>query len=158
MKHYKTSACLSCDLFKKCTKNPRGRLIERSQHADLIYQNKVRTENNYEIYRRRQAIVEHPYGAIKRQWDFYYIMTKKSIKHASADVELIFTAYNLKRIFNLVDLNMLKMYLKRTAMFYWLNKTHLKAFYAVVNFEINVSVFFKSRNYCSGNGLYLPQN
>jgi hypothetical protein len=30
----------------------------------------------------RQAIVEHPYGVIKRQWDFYYIMTKKTIKRA----------------------------------------------------------------------------
>jgi hypothetical protein len=47
---------------------------------------------NYEIYRRRQAIVEHPYGVIKRQWGFYYNMTKKTIKHASADVGLIFTA------------------------------------------------------------------
>ena len=133
-------------------------LIDRSQHADLIYQNKVRIENNYEIYRRRQAIVEHPYGVIKRQWDFYYIMTKKSIKHASADVGLIFTTYNLKRIFNLVDLNILKMYLKRTALFYWLNTTHLKAFYGFLNFEIKRCVFYKIRNYCSGNGLYLLQN
>jgi hypothetical protein len=86
MKYYKTSACLSCKLLAKCTKNARGRLIERSQHAHLLYQNKIRIENNYEIYRRRLAIVEHPYGVIKRQWDFYYITTKKTIKHASADV------------------------------------------------------------------------
>ena len=158
MKHYKTSACLSCELFKKCTKNARGRLIERSQHADLIYQNKVRIEKNYETYRRRQAIVEHPYGVIKRQWDFYYIMTKKSIKHASADVGLIFTAYNLKRIFNLVDLNMLKMYLKRTALFYWPNSSYFKAFYDVIKFEIIVGVFLKRRNFYSVNGLYLLQN
>ena len=32
-----------------------------------------------ELYQKRQAIVEHPFGIIKRQWDFYYIMTKKSI-------------------------------------------------------------------------------
>ena len=157
MKHYKTSACLSCELFKKCTKNARGRLIERSQHADLIYQNKVRIENNYEIYRRRQAIVEHPYGVIKRQWDFYYIMTKKSIKHASADVGLIFTAYNLKRIFNLVDINMLKMYLKRTSLFYWRYKTDFKAFSGFIIFDLILYLFFKRRNYCSGNGLYLLQ-
>ena len=158
MKHYKTSACLSCELFAKCTKNARGRLIERSEHADLIYDNKVRIENNYEIYRRRQAIVEHPYGIIKRQWDFYYIMTKKTIKHASADVGLIFTAYNLKRIFNLVDLNMLKMYLKRTALFYWFRTTHFKAFYGLVKFELNGYLFLTQRNYCSGNGLYLLHN
>ncbi len=119
MKHYKTSACLTCELYKKCTKNAKGRLIERSQYADLIYENKVRIENNYEIYRRRQAIVEHPYGVIKRQWDFYYIMTKKTIKHASADVGLIFTAYNLRRIFNLIDQNLLKQYLKVLALYFW---------------------------------------
>ena len=155
MKHYKTSDCRSCELFKKCTKNARGRLIEPSEHADLIYQNKVRIENNYEIYRRRQAIVERHYGVIKHRWDFYHIMTKKTINHASADVELIFTAYNLKRIFNLVDLYMLKIYLKRTALFYWVNKTDFKAFYTSVNFEIIACVFFKRRNYCSLNGLYL---
>ena len=112
MKHYKTTACPSCALMEQCTKNKKGRLIERSQHADLIYQNKVRVEQNKELYRKRQAIVEHPYGIIKRQWDFYYIMTKKTIKHASADVGLIFTAFNLRRIINLIDPNLIKKYLK----------------------------------------------
>ena len=112
MKHYKTTACPSCALMEQCTKNKKGRLIERSQHADLIHQNKVRVEQNKELYRKRQAIVEHPYGIIKRQWDFYYIMTKKTIKHASADVGLIFTAFNLRRIINLIDPNLIKKYLK----------------------------------------------
>jgi hypothetical protein len=39
-------------------------------------------------------------------------MTKKSIKHATADVGLIFTCFNLRRIFNLLDQNELKKYLK----------------------------------------------
>ena len=38
--------------------------------------------------------------------------TKKSIKRASADVGLIFVCYNLRRIMNLVDKNLLKAYLK----------------------------------------------
>ena len=82
-------------------------------------------------------------------------MTKKTINHASADVELIFTDYNLKRLFNLVDLYMLKIYLKRTALFYSSHMTVFKALYDFVNFEINVDVIFKRRNYCSLNGLYL---
>lgn len=135
MKHYKTNACLTCTLFDKCTKNKKGRLIERSEHADLIYQNKVRIENNYEVYRRRQAIVEHPYGVIKRQWDFYYIMTKKTIKHASADVGLIFTAYNLRRIFNLIDKNVLKQYLKILSLLFWTKKSLFKAFSEYFNFH-----------------------
>ena len=135
MKHYKTSACLSCELFEKCTKNKKGRLIERSQHADLIHENKVHIENNYEIYRRRQAIVEHPYGVIKRQWGFYYIMTKKTIKHASADVGLIFTAYNLRRIFNLIDKNLLKKYLIRLAWFFLAIRAYFKALCTKIIFE-----------------------
>ena len=113
MKHYKTTACLSCALMEQCTKNKKGRLIERSQHANLIHQNKIRIEQNKELYRKRQAIVEHPYGIIKRQWDFYYIMTKKTIKHASADVGLIFIAFNLRRIINLIDSNYIIKYLKQ---------------------------------------------
>lgn len=107
VKHYKTKACLSCQLFERCTKNKNGRLIERSEHMDLIQDNKDRLYNQLELYRKRQAIVEHPYGVIKRQWDFYYIMTKKTIEHATADVGLIFTAYNLRRIFNILDKNTL---------------------------------------------------
>jgi transposase len=130
MKHYKTTACLSCAFFERCTKNKKGRLIERSQHADLIYENKIRIENNYDIYRRRQAIVEHPYGIIKRQWGFYYIMTKKTIKHASADVGLIFTAYNLRRIFNIVDQNLLKQYLIALAFVFSVIRDYFKPLYS----------------------------
>jgi len=155
MKHYKTNACMSCELFNKCTKNARGRLIERSQHADLIFENKVRIENNYEIYRRRQAIVEHPYGVIKRQWDFYYIMTKKTIKHASADVGLIFTAYNLKRIFNLIDQNELKQYLKVLALCFESIKGDFKALCHYIKFKINLGLFYKQHHYCTTNQLYL---
>ena len=69
---------------------------------DLIDANKIRLQENPGLYRRRQAIVEHPFGVIKRQWDFYYIMTKRNIHHAPADVGMIFTAYNLRRTFNIL--------------------------------------------------------
>ena len=102
----------TCSLFERCTKNKSGRLIERSEQMDLIDVNKKRIQQNLAIYRKRQAIVEHPFGVIKRQWDFYYIITKKSMKHASADVGLIFTCHNLRRIMNLVEKNQLKKFLK----------------------------------------------
>lgn len=155
MKHYKTTACLSCSSFDKCTKNKKGRLIERSQYAHLIYENKVRIDNNYETYRKRQAIVEHPYGVIKRQWDFYYIMTKKTIKHASADVGLIFSAYNLRRIFNLIDHNLLKQYLKVLALYFGTLRAIFEAFYGLFCFT-NRKATFKRKNFnCSLNHIYL---
>ena len=108
IKQYTSKACKGCQLMSNCTANKAGRLLERSEHADLIFENKQRIAQNKQLYRRRQAIVEHPYGVIKRQWGFYFISTKKGIKRAAADVGLIFTAYNLRRIFNLIDKNTLK--------------------------------------------------
>jgi hypothetical protein len=64
------------------------------------------------LYKRRQAIVEHPYGTIKRQWGFSYILTKKGISRASADVGFMFIAYNLRRIVNILTHDQLKEYLR----------------------------------------------
>lgn len=138
VKHYKTKACLSCKLFERCTKNKSGRFIERSEHMDLIDANKKRIQQNMDIYRKRQAIVEHPFGVIKRQWDFYYIMTKKSMKHASVDVGLIFTCYNLRRIMNLVDKNQLKKFLRELASCFFTLLSHFKSFRRIHFFRNNV--------------------
>ena len=155
MKHYKTKACLTCTFFERCTKNKAGRLIERTEHAEVIEANKQRTELNKEIYRRRQAIVEHPYGIIKRQWGFYYIMTKKTIKHASADVGLIFTAFNLRRIFNIIDTDTLKKYLKVLAYFYVALASNFKPLYAFVFFVINHIMHKTECFFMPVNRLYL---
>jgi len=63
------------------------------------------------LYKRRQEIVEHPYGTIKRQWGFSYILTKKGIARAGSDVGFMFIAYNLRRIGNILTMNVLKEYL-----------------------------------------------
>lgn len=143
VKHYKTKACLTCSLFERCTRNKTGRFIERSEHMDLIDDNKKRMQKNIEIYRKRQAIVEHPFGVIKRQWDFYYIMTKKSMKHASADVGLIFTVYNLRRIFNLVGQNELKKYLKTLEFHLLTLNSYFKVICGVFSDRIYAQLFVK---------------
>jgi len=111
IKQYTTAVCKSCPLRSQCTNNKGGRMIERSEHADLIQANRERIEQNPNYYRRRQSIVEHPYGTIKRQWGFSYIMTKRSMKRASADVGLMFTAYNLRRILNIIGIEAFRSYL-----------------------------------------------
>ena len=112
VKHYKTAACHSCPVRKLCTKSPRGRLIERSEFTPYIEQNKQNIAGRQELYKKRQSIVEHPYGTIKRQWGFYYIITKKGIKRASADVGFMFIAYNLRRLMNLIDKGEFKKFLQ----------------------------------------------
>jgi hypothetical protein len=119
VKHYKTNKCQTCPVKELCTKNANGRLLERSEYAPYIEQNKINITSNPELYKRRQAIVEHPYGIIKRQWGFYYIMTKKTMKRASADVGLMFTAFNLRRLINIIGKNEFKKYLERLILTYF---------------------------------------
>jgi transposase len=110
-KRYTTKACKTCIAKAECSKAKYGKAIQRSEFQQYIDNNKKRIEQNQDYYRKRQAIVEHPYGTIKRQWGFNYILTKKGISRASADVGLIMTAYNLRRIINIVGVNTLKNYL-----------------------------------------------
>lgn len=115
VKHYKTSACSSCPALALCTKNKKGRLIERSEYQPYMDKNKENIEKHPDIYKKRQAIIEHTYGIIKRQWGFYFVSTKKGIKRASADVGLMFTAFNLRRLINIIDINLFKQFLKELA-------------------------------------------
>ena len=147
VKHYKTKACKTCLVYDQCTKSKKnGRVIERSEYAEIIEQNKQRTLKNRDVYRRRQAIVEHPYGVIKRQWGFYYIMTKKGINRASADVGLIFTAYNLRRIFNLIDPNVLKEFLKELDIYFMIHKRVFKLIVHTFFLQKVRFPFFKKSN------------
>ena len=123
VKHYKTPACKNCPVKDACTKNNRGRLIERTEHAPYIEQNQNNIDANPKLYKKRQAIVEHPYGILKRQWGFYYIMTKRGRKRASADVGLMFVAYNLRRIMNILDKNIFKKFLAELGFLFFANMT-----------------------------------
>jgi hypothetical protein len=111
-KQYKTRACKHCQFRSECTRSKKGRLIQRSEYAEYYERNRINTLEKEHLYKRRQAIVEHPYGTLKRQWGFSYILTKKGIKRASADVGFMFIAYNLRRIGNILTMNVLKEYLK----------------------------------------------
>lgn len=115
MKHYKTKECKNCPVKNLCTTNKDGRCIERSEHAEYIEKNRLNIAGKPKVYKQRQAIVEHPYGIIKRQWGFYYITTKKGKKRASADVGLMFVAFNLRRLMNIIDKNMFKKFLQELA-------------------------------------------
>lgn len=111
-KRYTTKACSSCQAKPLCSTATKGKGIHRSEFHEYIQDNKVRVEQNKALYKRRQAIVEHPYGTIKRQWGFSYIMTKKGSQRASADLGLVMIAYNLRRIINILGMEGLRKYLQ----------------------------------------------
>ena len=111
-KQYKTRLCKNCQSHKQCTRSKKGRILSRTTFAEYYEINRKNIQEKESVYKRRQAIVEHPYGTIKRQWGFSYILTKKGIKRASSDVGLMFIAYNLKRIGNILTRERLMEYLR----------------------------------------------
>jgi len=94
------------------TRNERGRLIERCEHTGLIEANKGRIHADPATCKLRQQLVAHPYGTIKRQWGFDYVMNKCYLERASADVGLIFTVYNLRRLMTIFSPGLLKVFFK----------------------------------------------
>jgi len=105
-RQYRTKQCKSCPVRSLCTASAQnGKLIERNIYTEAFEANRANIEAEPELYKRRQAIVEHPFGTIKRQWGFDHVLPKKGCKRASADVGLIFIAYNLRRIRNILNGN-----------------------------------------------------
>lgn len=100
-KHYKTDKCLTCPAFHLCTAHKSGRVIERSQYAEALEQNNKRMRQHKGTYLRRQQIVEHPFGTIKRWWGYSYTLLK-GLKKVGADLGLVYLCYNLKRAMNIL--------------------------------------------------------
>jgi len=103
VKQYKTRACTTCALHHLCTKSPknRGRIIQRSLYQEAVDLNNQRVTLEKEKYRKRQEMVEHPFGIIKRQWGFDYVLMK-GIDKVEAESNLIFLCYNLKRVIKIL--------------------------------------------------------
>lgn len=101
-KQYRTKACKGCPVRERRTSaKANGKIVQRSEFTTFIEQNAERIKASGDTYKKRQAIVEHPFGTIKRQWGFDHVITKKGIQAASADFGLTAIAFNLKRILNI---------------------------------------------------------
>ncbi|MGZ5192215.1 MAG: transposase, partial [Flavisolibacter sp.] len=138
-KQYKTRACKTCPARLKCTRSKTGRLIERSIYAENYERNRKNKEEKEQLYKRRQAIAEHPFGTIKRQWGFSYILTKRGINHASSDVGFMFIAYNFRRIISILGKDPLIKYLRILASFF----LTVSAFFQRRISRLEASVFLK---------------
>lgn len=108
-KQYRTKECKNCPVLDQCTKSSkRGRIVERTEFTENLERNKQYLEQNPELYKLRQAIVEHPFGTIKRQWGYDHTMMKRGFKRVSADIGLIFCVYNLRRMMTILGKEGLK--------------------------------------------------
>jgi len=139
VKHYKTTACMRCPVMNDCTMNKRGRLIERSQFQKSVDMNNQRVVMNMDKYKKRQCINEHVFGIIKRQWGFDHTLMKGLIK-VDAETGFIFTAYNFRRIINIIGIKNFIRKIRKTPAFLFFK--FIRAFTALLQ-KINIPAGFQ---------------
>jgi len=99
--YYQASACKSCPLKAKCTRNKQNRRITRAAFEEVQEKMAVRVRKNPQLMRRRKAIIEHCFGTIKRSFGYDYFLCRGK-RNVTTEVKLTVLAYNLKRVCNLV--------------------------------------------------------
>ena len=136
----KYSICKTCPYINQCVSESNrnshsGRYIDRYLNDHAVELNKVNVNNNRALYKKRQAIVEHPFdecmnpqdrclGDIemyepqggwvsKRQWGYTYTLLK-TIPKVQTEFSIIALCYNLRRSMSILTHKGLKMALKRT--------------------------------------------
>jgi len=99
-KTYRTTACKTCPLRTNCTKLPK-RIVQRSEYQDAVDINDNNIKQNPQYYKRRQAIVEHPFGTIKRHFGYTHTLLK-GLPKVNAEMNLIMFCYNFMRTKNIL--------------------------------------------------------
>jgi transposase len=93
--YYHTAACAGCLLRAKCT-TAKYRKIKRVQGGEVLERVTQRMKDQPEIYQKRKALVEHPFGTVKFWWAQGAFLTRGRAA-VDAEIALSALAYNLKR-------------------------------------------------------------
>lgn len=101
IRYYRTYACKQCPLRSRCTRNTQSRRISRTANEQVLEEMNERVAARPDILRRRKAIVEHPFGTIKRWMNQAYFLTR-GLSSVRAEFSLSALAYNLKRVLAIV--------------------------------------------------------
>ena len=103
--------CINCEFREQCFKNQKGyRKIERWEKETEII-DRMKTDEAKEILKKRQGIIEHPIGTIKRTLNFEYFLTR-GLESVKAEFSLAALAYNIRRALNILGFNKLMNLLK----------------------------------------------
>ncbi len=94
-------ACLQCPNRDKCTKAKNGRVITRGEYEEVLRNAVKKYKNNKELYHKRQEIVEHPFGTIKRSLGFTYFLTRGKANVRTENF-LHVLIYNIKRLLKIL--------------------------------------------------------
>ena len=93
--------CSQCPIRDQCLseaarKNRHGKVLYHHEHAAALARNHQRLKEWPEVYPSRQAIVEHPFGTIKRSWGATYTLMR-GLERVDGEFSLLACCYNLRR-------------------------------------------------------------
>jgi transposase len=105
---YKCYDCIGCPIKNRCTKSRAGRGIKVNVNHEWIkkYREWIEKKENIEKIKQRKTIVEHPFGTIKMMMGKFCFLLRKKHK-VQIEVDLYATAYNLKRLINIENIEYL---------------------------------------------------
>lgn len=127
----KNSKCKLCKHYELCVspgnrRSSQGRYIDRYLTDKAVQRNRENVARNKALYKRRQAIVEHPFGTIKRAWGFTHTLMKTKPK-VETEFSLIMLCYNLRRTMSILGVEGLKMALKRAFYSFYTVRSYTQA-------------------------------
>lgn len=134
IKYKNYEACKKCINKDLCTTSKNGRLVNRSKDKAILDRVDKRTEQNIEKYLRRQMIVEHPFGTVKRTMNAGYFLTRR-LDSVKTEASLVFLAYNIKRVINILGVKEIirRLEAKSSRIFYKLKKIHIFSLKSTLN-------------------------
>lgn len=94
------AACATCPLRPQCTSGAHRR-IKRWHHESLLEAMAARLAAAPETMVTRKALVEHPFGTIKR-WDDAGYFLVRGLAKVGGEFSLMTLAYNLRRVINVL--------------------------------------------------------
>lgn len=95
--YFNKTACAHCPHRNVCAKGERPyRTVTRSQYSAIYAQADKCFAENLETYKRRQQMVEHPFGTVKHAMGggYFLLRTRRRVR---SEIALLFLGYNLKR-------------------------------------------------------------
>jgi transposase len=97
---YRGKTCGKCPVRSACTRNPRGRSIERMPWADAVdrHRAQMRTETARERMRRRRQLIEPVFGTIKEHLGLRRFLLR-GLEGVRAEWLLTGCAYNLRKLY-----------------------------------------------------------
>lgn len=104
---YNGRACSAC--ICRCTDSKyrvfdirmKKSAFSKNYHDENLHVRQMHLKADSEIIRKRKEIVEHPFGTIKRGMFADHVLTK-GISNVTGEFSLVFLAYSIKRVINIM--------------------------------------------------------